>query len=114
MERLREHFDCYQQSQLDEKQAIALTPTVRGIVATGESSVTREQIARLPALEIISVLGVGYDGIDLEAARDHDVCVTHTPGLSTEDIADFAMALLKSYPLTGLFAVVGGKQAVIR
>ncbi|WP_300652624.1 2-hydroxyacid dehydrogenase, partial [Pseudomonas sp.] len=41
-----------------------------------------------------SVLGVGYDGIDLEAAREHNVRVTHTPGLSTEDIADFAMALL--------------------
>lgn len=94
MERLHEHFDCYLQSQLDETQAIALAPTVRGIVATGESTVTREQIARLPALEIISVLGVGYDGIDLEAARDHHVCVTHTPGLSTEDIAEFAMALL--------------------
>lgn len=94
MERLHEHFDCYLQSQLDEKQAISLAPTVRGIVATAESTVTREQIARLPALEIISVLGVGYEGIDLEAARDHNVCVTHTPGLSTEDIADFAMALL--------------------
>ncbi|WP_240892363.1 2-hydroxyacid dehydrogenase [Pseudomonas sp. TMW22091] len=94
MERLREHFDCYQQSLLDEEQSIALAPAVRGLVATGESSVTREQIARLPALEVISVLGVGYDGIDLEAARDYGVCVTHTPGLSTEDIADFAMALL--------------------
>lgn len=94
MERLHEHFDCYLQSQLDEKQATALAPIVRGIVATGESSVTREQIARLPALEIISVLGVGYDGIDIEAARDRNVCVTHTPGVSTEDIADFAMALL--------------------
>jgi hydroxypyruvate reductase len=94
IERLREHFDCYQQSQLDEMQFISLASTVRGIVATAESSVTREQIARLPALEIISVLGVGYDGIDLEAAREHNVRVTHTPGLSTEDIADFAMALL--------------------
>ncbi len=94
MERLHEHFDCYLQSQLDDKQAVSVAPIVRGIVATGESTVTREQIARLPALEIISVLGVGYDGIDLEAARDHHVCVTHTPGLSTEDIADFAMALL--------------------
>lgn len=33
-------------------------------------------------------------GIDLAAAREHGVCVTHTPGLSTEDIADFALALL--------------------
>ena len=94
MERLHEHFECYVHSQLDEKQALSLAPSVRGIVATGESTVTREQITRLPALEIISVLGVGYEGIDLEAAHDHNVCVTHTPGLSTEDIADFAMALL--------------------
>ena len=94
IERLSEHFDCYQQSQLDEEQALSLAPSVRGIVATGESTVTREQIARLPALEIISVLGVGYDGIDLDAARDRNIQVTHTPGISTDDIADFAMALL--------------------
>lgn len=37
---------------------------------------------------------VGYDGIDIAAAREHGVCVTHTPGISTDDIADFAMALL--------------------
>jgi lactate dehydrogenase-like 2-hydroxyacid dehydrogenase len=73
---------------------VTLAPTVRGIIATAESRISREFFAKLPALEIISVLGVGYDGIDLEAARDHKVCVTNTPGLSTEDIADFAMALL--------------------
>ena len=94
VERLAEHFDCHHQSQLHDSQFKTLTPTVRGLVASGESSVTREQIARLPALEIISVLGVGHDGIDLDAARDHNVRVTHTPGLSTDDIADFAMALL--------------------
>ncbi len=94
VERLAEQFDCHQQSQLDDSQFTTLAPTVRGLVASGESSVTREQIARLPALEIIAVLGVGYDGIDLDAARDHNVRVTHTPGLSSEDIADFAMALL--------------------
>ncbi|THG79303.1 hypothetical protein E5198_14870 [Pseudomonas sp. A-1] len=95
-ERLREHFDCYEYAQLDNNQLLALAPRLRGIVASGESSVTRDLIARLPALEIISVLGVGYDGIDIEAAREHAVCVTHTPGLSTDDIADFAMALLLS------------------
>lgn len=94
MVRLREHFDCHWYSLLDEKCFMALAPTVRGIVATAESSVPRVLIARLPVLEIISVLGVGYDGIDLEAAREHNVRVTHTPGLSTEDIADFAIALL--------------------
>lgn len=93
-EYLAARFNCYQQSQLDEQAAIALAPVVRGIIATGESVLTREEIARWPALEIIAVLGVGYDGIDLGAARDHGVRVTHTPGVSNEDIADLAMALL--------------------
>jgi len=92
--RLREHFDCHSYSLVDDKRLMELAPTVRGIVATAESSVSGVLIARLPALEIISVLGVGYDGIDLEAARVHNVCVTHTPEVSTEDIADFAIALL--------------------
>lgn len=95
-EYLAARFNCYQQSQLDEQAAIALAPVVRGIIATGESVLTREEIARWPALEIIAVLGVGYDGIDLGAARDHGVRVTHTPGVSNEDIADLAMALLLS------------------
>jgi len=95
-ERLRARFDCHEQAQLDTAGLQALAPLLRGIVATGESVVTRELMGRLPALEIISVLGVGYDGIDMEAARKRGICVTHTPGISTNDIADFAMALLLS------------------
>lgn len=96
VERLRERFDCHEHAQLDAADLQALAPKLRGIVATGESVVTRQLIARLPALEIISVLGVGYDGIDIEAARERGICVTHTSGISTDDIADFAMALLLS------------------
>lgn len=92
--RLRERFDCHLLADLDAAGLAALAPRLRGMVATGESVVARELIARLPALEVISVLGVGYDGIDMAAARERKVVVAHTPGLSTDDIADFAMALL--------------------
>ncbi|MGH8832869.1 MAG: 2-hydroxyacid dehydrogenase [Polaromonas sp.] len=92
--RLRERFECHGLAGLDDADVAALAPRLRGMVATGESVVARELIARLPALEVISVLGVGYDGIDMAAARERGICVTHTPGLSTDDIADFAMALL--------------------
>ena len=95
-ERLHQHFDCHDYAQLASAELQALAPLMRGILATGESVVSREMIARLPALEIISVLGVGYDGIDIEAARERKICVTHTPGVSTDDVADFAMALLLS------------------
>ena len=92
--RLRERFDCHLLADLDAAGLAALAPRLRGMVATGESLVPRELIARLPALEVMSVLGVGYDGIDMAAARERKVVVAHTPGVSTDDIADFAMALL--------------------
>lgn len=94
--RLRERFDCHELAQLDAAGLQALAPQLRGMVATGESVVSRALMASLPALELISVLGVGYDGIDMAAARERGICVTHTPGISTDDIADFAMALLLS------------------
>jgi lactate dehydrogenase-like 2-hydroxyacid dehydrogenase len=92
--RLREHFDCYDLAGLTDDALAALAPRVRGVVANGESVVARDLIERLPALEIISVFGVGYDGIDVAAARARGLAVTNTPDVLTDDVADFALALL--------------------
>jgi lactate dehydrogenase-like 2-hydroxyacid dehydrogenase len=108
--RLRERFDCHVAAECDSARLQALAPMLRGMVATGESVVNRELLEHLPALEIIAVLGVGYDGIDVQAARARGICVTHTPGLSTDDIADFAMALL----LTAARQVVSADRFVRR
>ena len=43
---------------------------------------------------IIAHFGVGYDNIDVQAARALGVVVTNTPGVLTEDTADLAIALL--------------------
>lgn len=71
-----------------------VTADIRALVANGESTVTRQFMARLPALEIIVVFGVGYDGVDADAARERGIEVTHTPDVLTDDVADLAMALL--------------------
>ena len=55
---------------------------------------TRELIAQLPALELISVFGVGYDGVDVAAARERGIRVTHTPDVLTDDVADLALGLV--------------------
>lgn len=70
------------------------TDDIQALVANGESTVTRQLLARLPALQLIVVFGVGYDGVDVEAARERGIKVTHTPDVLTDDVADFAMALL--------------------
>lgn len=70
------------------------TADIRAMVANGESTVSRRLIESLPALEVIVVFGVGYDGVDVMAARERGIRVTHTPDVLTEDVADFAMALM--------------------
>ena len=54
----------------------------------------RELIAQLPELEIISVFGVGYDGVDVAAARERGIAVTHTPNVLNDEVADLAIALV--------------------
>jgi len=72
----------------------AVAPRIRGIAASGDSRVSAELIASLPSLEIISVMGVGYDGIDVAAAKARGVQVTHTPNVLNDDVADLAIGLM--------------------
>jgi len=66
---------------------------IRGLVAFGGSRVTPEQLEGFPALEIISVFGVGYDGIPVEHCAARGIKVTHTPGVLDDEVADTAIAL---------------------
>jgi hydroxypyruvate reductase len=54
-----------------------VAPLIRGIAGGGESSVSRELMNQLPALEIVSIMGVGYDGVDVAAALERRIPVTH-------------------------------------
>jgi hydroxypyruvate reductase len=72
----------------------AVAPRIRAIAASGESKVSAELIAQLPALQLISVMGVGYDGIDVAAAKARGVMVTHTPDVLNDDVADLAIGLM--------------------
>ncbi|RLD98993.1 MAG: D-glycerate dehydrogenase [Aquificota bacterium] len=47
-----------------------------------------------PHLKVVSNLGVGLDNIDIEAATQRGVVITHTPGILTEATADLGWALL--------------------
>lgn len=67
--------------------------TTRAVCGGGSSVVDADLIDRLPALEIIALHGVGYDGVDLAAARRRGIRVTNTPDVLTDDVADLAIAL---------------------
>ena len=51
-------------------------------------------MAMFPKLEIVASFGVGYDHVDASYAREHNILVTNTPDVLTEEVADVAMGLL--------------------
>lgn len=57
-------------------------------------NIDRTLIESLPNLKVISNFAVGYNNIDIEAAKDRSIVVTNTPGVLTETTADLAFALL--------------------
>ncbi len=74
----------------------ALAPRIVGVAGTGEASVPRNLLAQLPQAKVVSVFGVGYDGVDVGAAIEYGIPVTHTPDVLTDDVADLAMGLVLS------------------
>jgi hydroxypyruvate reductase len=95
MERLNPTFEVHDRLHEGDPEAFAkVAPRITAIAAGGESKVSGALIAQLPALKIISVMGVGYDGIDVAAAKARGAVVTHTPDVLNDDVADLALGLM--------------------
>ncbi len=66
-----------------------------GVLPTVTDKFTAEVLAAYPLrTRIIANFGVGYDNIDVAAARAHDIVVTNTPDVLTDATADLAMTLI--------------------
>lgn len=88
---LAEHGSQFAMQHLPVVQAS--NRPIRGIAATGDAPIDAALLATLPALEIVSLYGAGYDGIDLTALRAHNIVVANTPDVLSADVADLAIAL---------------------
>lgn len=94
---LSDLFTVHDRLHETDPQAFAkIAPEIRAVCGGGESKVPRALLDRLPALEIVSIMGVGYDGVDVAAAKERGIPVTHTPDVLNEDVADLAIALMLS------------------
>ena len=89
-------FTMHRLFEAADKTAFLKThgPSVRAIATRGELGASRELIEACPALEIISVYGVGYDAVNLEAARARNIPVTNTPDVLTDDVADLGIGMM--------------------
>jgi lactate dehydrogenase-like 2-hydroxyacid dehydrogenase len=80
--------------ETDPQAFAALAPRILGVAGTGEALVPGSLLRQLPQARVVSVFGVGYDGVDIPTAIEQGIPVTHTPGVLTEDVADLAMGLV--------------------
>lgn len=69
---------------------------INAVLTRGPLGFYAEEMAALPHLEIICVIGAGYEHVDLEAAQARGVVVTNGAGVNASSVADHALALLLS------------------
>lgn len=93
---LRAAYRCHDYAQAADKAGLlrAESERIRGLVQGGGSVTPTDLLDALPALEIISVFGVGYDGVPVDYCRKRGIKVTNTPDVLTDDVADVAVGLV--------------------
>ncbi len=67
---------------------------IDAVLTRGPLGLTADEMAALPKLRIICVLGAGYENVDLPAAKAHGLTVTNGAGVNASSVADHTLALL--------------------
>jgi lactate dehydrogenase-like 2-hydroxyacid dehydrogenase len=95
-EPLKRDFCCHDYHQSSHKPGLlaAEGARIRGLVQGGGTVTPTALLDQLPKLEIISVFGVGYDGVPVDYCRQRGLKVTNTPDVLTDDVADVAVGLV--------------------
>jgi len=93
---LKAAYRCHDYYQSSHKPGLLAAEggRIRGLVQGGGTVTPVDLLDALPKLEIISVFGVGYDGVPLDYCRKRGLKVTNTPDVLTDDVADVAVGLV--------------------
>lgn len=67
------------------------------IVLTNKTPLSAATLQQLPKLRYIGVLATGYNIIDLQAAKEHNILVTNVPAYGAQSVAQLVFALLLEF-----------------
>ncbi|MGQ4556195.1 NAD(P)-dependent oxidoreductase [Halobellus sp. GM3] len=79
--------------EADEETLQTVLPDYDIALVTSRIPLTRAVLNAATRLSLIGKLGTGIDSIDLDAARDNGITVTHTPGHNALSVAEHALCL---------------------
>jgi glyoxylate reductase len=94
---LAPHFDVIEhptEHERTEEEISTLLSEADAAITLLSDPITRRVLESNPNLRIVSNFAVGYNNVDIDAARELGVTVTNTPGVLTEATADLTMALV--------------------
>jgi len=86
------HLQGHKARAADE--LIAAARDADALMVSTREALTPSVLAAMPSIKVISRYGVGLDNIDLDAATENGIIVTHYPGYCTDEVADHAFALI--------------------
>ncbi|MHB9025693.1 MAG: 2-hydroxyacid dehydrogenase [Armatimonadota bacterium] len=84
----------------DEEHPVPHGELIKGIrradalLCTGDDQIDRKVLAAGRRLRVVSTTTAGVDHIDLDAARELGITVSHTPGVADAAVADLTLSLL--------------------
>src|SRR6266581_5248405 len=77
-----------------EDEIITILSEADAAITLLSDPLTRRVLASNPNLRMIANYAVGYNNVDIAAARELGITITNTPGVLTETTADLTMALI--------------------
>ena len=94
MDELDEHFTVHRLWEAKDREGMLASLRERCVGLAGSTTCTAGIMDALPAVRVIAHCGVGYDGVDVEAATARGIRVSNTPDVLSDDVADFAVGLM--------------------
>jgi len=93
----KENIKYIENTHMSESDYIKDAISADIILNHGSRKISHNIIEKLPRLQAIVRRGIGYDNIDIEAAKKCNVCVSNTPGFCTEEVSTHAVSLLLAF-----------------
>jgi hydroxypyruvate reductase len=91
---LEPHYDPL---LLWEEEGAERRSEAQAIIWAGEFALSPALLDSMPQLGLIACFTVGYDGVDLELARERGIAVTNGGDANAEDVADHAIGLILAH-----------------
>lgn len=77
-----------------EEHLIAMGQRADALMLSTRDPVSRRVCESIPRVKVIARYGVGLDNVDLQAAADNGIVITHYPQYCTSEVADHALAMV--------------------